>query len=194
MDSEKNLRAITRALQQNDTTILSEEQNKLLDYYSAADDAIREHGRHAAVNVIRTKFGCSRSSAYDYITGAEFVFGSRYKFEKAYHKAILIDQYDRLIYAGLRSCLMVIDYEENGVMHRGERVVDDKVYASLMKYMAGKERLLHLDQEDPPFDPKELPVLPMITASPEDVGLSRTALSNQVIELIQKYDPSFLPE
>lgn len=105
MISEETYRAITRALQKNDISRLNDNQQNMLEFFSFADDTIRHYGRGPAVAVIKAKFEVSRATAYQYILGAEFVFGSQNKFIKSYHKGLLVEQYDKMILAGMRSCI-----------------------------------------------------------------------------------------
>lgn len=189
MISDETIKQITSALQVRDTSRLNEEHQRLLEFFSFADDAIRTYGTGKCVPVIMEKFNCSRSAAYEYIKGAQWVFGSTFLFEKNYHKSILLEQYDQLILAGLRTCIGEVEEEDEktGEKTKSIKVIDTKTFAFLMKYMEGKERILKLHEEDPPFDPKELHKLPILTARPEDLGIERKELSEEVIKIIEKH-------
>lgn len=188
MISDDSIRAITSAIQLRDRSHLSVEQNKLLEFFSFADDTIRNYGTGGAVKIIQDKFDCSRSTAYEYIKGAQWVFGSTYVFEKNYHKGILLEQIDTMILLGMKSCISEVETEDDeGNKTIQTLVTNPKIYAAVDKYIQSKKELLQLDKEDPPFLPEDLHKLPMLTARPEDVGITPTELSIEVQEIIKKH-------
>lgn len=189
MLTEKRILELVQALERG-TLSKDESDEELAVKISAADDLIRLYGPGKdAMKMLREKFEISQTYAYSLITAAQRVFGSQCINDKKYWRGLLIEKaYKRLMVleARLENIRELEDEKEKGAdpkyrARRSDDAIEEDVYKLYLKCLEMLKDLTQLDKPDLPFDPRTTYTPPILTANPEDVGISRVNI-NQALE------------
>lgn len=186
MASDKNTKAIIRALENGEVDKLSDVQSNMLKQLSFADDQIRLYGPgKKAMSSIKVKYECSESYAYRIIRNTQVVFGTIAIAEKRYFKGLAIEQLIEAINA-IRATYESMDDDER----KKAKVSHGRDMAMIIKELrltTGYDK----EEVDLPEWEQLKPHLIMVVSDPSILGLEPVENIDEKIEQWSKPKKDF---
>lgn len=183
--SDKNLTAIAQAIESKSVDQLTEIQRRLLVNMSIADDIIRLYGPgKKATNIICHKTSLQKTEVYKLIGTAQAFYGTHVIYKKKYWKGLLCEK----LYAEIVALEKEIFFIEEGKENDEEAIpmVNLKAAAVLIREYNGAIKqmteLLGLNEDELPFDPKEMYQVPILVTNVEELGITKTTRMSAYLE------------